>query len=128
MKKMQNLTWKPPGADGALTRVPVPQRTTLSREDYLGRLEARIARMVREASPDDLELLDRAQAEGLELLELGPDQVAEVLIRDSEALQLAIGSPTFPVPPKEISDDPEEVEAMESVDLGDFLIRLYRNI
>ena len=85
--------WQPPDAVALLSTVIVPghlARRPLTKAEYRGLLKSRIAKMAESATWDDLQMLDMAKAESLDIAGLKPDQVAEVLMRDSEALTMAL--------------------------------------
>ena len=121
------LTWKPPSAVSTLASVIVPDHMAhqMARSQYRSLLESRIAKMAAAATWDDLLLLNLATAEGVDLADLEPDQVAEVLMRESEALAIALGlsEVTWPVKPVPIST--RAMSRIKGVDLGTFLTVLY---
>ena len=125
---MMHLTWKPPGAVSILSTVIVSDQMPkgqVTQAQYRGLLESRIAKMVDRATPDDLRLLRLATAEGVDLAGLAPDQVAESMMLDSEALAMALGLSEVTWPVEAMPINPEALDQIRMVDLGTFLTVLY---
>ena len=119
------LMWTPPSVDPLLGTVFSTERTLMSEAQYLGRLEARLERMVEKATRAEVrELEEKLWGEGLMAMDVSPSRAAEMLVQECEALTLALASldkVAWPVPEKAwIKTDPE----MAEVSLEDFVMHL----
>lgn len=122
------LTWTPPGADPTLAAVILAAPAPLTEKGYRDRLRSRIAKMVKETpEPTRTSLLaEAARMGGMVLVGLEPDQVAEAIVRDSEALAMATATDpeTWPVPETALRRDREALAELQDVTLETFLVHL----
>ena len=123
------LMWTPPDADPLLTAVILPEPPEpLTKGRYLGLLGGRIATMIEKAGGEASAALKLAGQEDLDLADLAPPSAAIMLVRDSEALAIAMGDLNaliWPIPLAQMESDPEAQEEIRATDLWTFLEHLY---
>ena len=121
--------WTPPDADPLLAAVILREPAEpLTKGRYLGLLAGRIATMIEKAGGEASAALELAGQEDLDLAGLAPPSAAMMLVRDSEALAMALGdldALTWPIPLAQMDSDPEAQEEIRATDLWTFLHRLY---
>lgn len=124
------LNWTTPGVDPAVGTIRLRAPEALTWEDYQSRVRGRASRLVEEASPEELDLLWAAEAEGLELVGLEPGQAGAVLARDSEALMVAISGAmeSFPVSKETVAETAKPEPTDDPMTLADLLLAIYPDL